>query len=235
VYKVSISPRFFHHSHLLLQVAMAVLDEGGGIEHGAVAAGDEFGGQVRAVVHGEQVPSVGHEELARRGHHGEGGGVEAVVVAGSTVGDVPRSGGVVGDLLGGAVVDGRLAVVEVDVAREHQVNAVLEEEGLEGSLAVGAARGADIPRAVAASNNPRGLLSVNRGEILLQPLKLGAVWCEWAGVLSARTTWKIRCVGEVGLRVELDVVDHSVVPRVPKVSNSSRLRRRHAFRGKYRY
>jgi hypothetical protein len=30
-------------------------------------------------------------------------------------------------------------------------------------------------------------------------------------------------------------VDHSVVPRVPKVSNSSRLRRRHAFRGKYRY
>jgi hypothetical protein len=211
-------------------VARAVLDESGRVKHGAVAAGNKLGRQVRAVVHGEQVPSVGDEVLARRRDQGEGGCVEPIIVATSTVGDVPRGSWVVSDLLGRAVVDSRLPVVEVNVAGQDKVNPVLQKERLEGSLAVSAARCADVPRAMATGNDPRGLLAVDRGEVPLQPLELRTIRREWTSILGARAARKIGSIWEVGFRIELDKMDHSVVPRVPEIPYPSGLSRRHAFR-----
>ena len=213
-----------------------MLDESGRVKHRAITASNELGRQVRAVVHGEQAPSVLDNDLAGCGSQGGVGGVEAIVVAARTICDVPRSGRVVCDLLGGAVFHSGLAVVEVNMARQDKVDTVFQKERLEGSLAVSATRLAThVPWTVASSDDPGGLLAVDGGEIPLQPLQLGAIGRKGAGVLIGRAAWEIRCIGKVSFRIELHVMNHPVIEGVPEVFKSSRLGRRHAIYGKYAY
>jgi hypothetical protein len=70
---------------------------------------------------------------------------------------------------------------------------------------------------VPSHDNPRCFLAVHRGKVVLQPSELRAIWSEWAGVLLALALWFVRCMGKVGLGVELDEVHHSIVPGKPKV------------------
>jgi len=83
---------------------------------------------------------------------------------------------------------------------------------------------------VTSCNDPWGFRAIHRGEILLQPLDLGASRGEWAGVLGSRATGEIRCIEEVGFRVELNEVNHSMVPGVPEVFDTARLSSRHAVK-----
>ncbi len=160
-------------------------------------------------------PSERRDRLARGGDGGVRD-VEAIVVAASTVHNVPGSSRVGSGLLGDAVGDSSVALVEVLVAMKDKIDAVVNEDGLESGLAFGANRVADVPRAVAGSNNPGSLLAVDSNEILLQLGELGAARGERVGVLGTRAARLVRGVGEVGLCVKLEV-HHAVIERVPQV------------------
>lgn len=210
--------------------ASTLLVQSRSIKHRVIPASNKLSGQVRAVMNGEQIPSIdGANHFARRGDQRQGRIIKAVVMTSSAVDDIPWRSGVV-QLLGHAIGDSGVTLVEMLVAVQDKIDAVLEEERLECCLALEALRGADVPRTVAGCDDPWGLLTVHRGEVLLQPLELGAGGGEGAGVLGARAAWEIGCVGEVGFGVELDEVDHSVVPRVPEVFDTAGLGSRHAVK-----
>lgn len=105
-----------------------------------------------------------------------GQGVEAIIMTGRTVGDVPRELGVV-ELrrVDGVVVERSVALVGMHVASDDKVDGILQEQRLKDILAADAERGVglvDIPRSVQSNNNPWSLLSINRSEILGQPIRL---------------------------------------------------------------
>jgi hypothetical protein len=89
------------------------------------------------------------------GRQGELKRVEAVVVTGSAVGDVPGVRRVVKAVkVGNAVVEGVIALVEVNVSAQDKVDIVLEKDGLQDVLALPAdrtasVRVANVPRSVA--------------------------------------------------------------------------------------
>jgi hypothetical protein len=62
-------------------------------------------------------------------------GIEAIVVTGGTIGDIPGSRRVIelGSVVD-VVVNGSLTLVDVGVAGEYQINAVLEEQRLKNVL-----------------------------------------------------------------------------------------------------
>lgn len=165
------------------------------------------------------------------------------------VGDVPREPGVVQLVrVNFAVVDGRVSLVDVRVARQHQVDAVLHQEWLEHVFAgptdcAGRIGMAKIPRPVAGRNNPWGLSSVDTLEIGFQPLiaisATVTLWSDWgdsdiclgihgcverSGIIAFRTAWLViadEAVAQVGFSIELHKVNHAVIKRVPEVPRSS--------------
>lgn len=205
-----------------------VFDQGGGVKDSIVRAANEPSGQVGAVVDGEQAPTVRYDNIARSADIRGSGGVEPVIVSTGAVDHVPGSCGIVGDLLSDVVGNGGVALVEVFVAVEHEVDAVLDQDGLEGSLALSANRRANVPGTVASCNNPGCLLAVDSGEILLQPGKLGSGRSKGASILVALTTRLVRSVREVGLSIEHDEVHTTVVEGVPEVLEATRFSRGHA-------
>jgi hypothetical protein len=89
---------------------------------------------------------------------------------------------------------------------------------LKSILAIGTFRGSNVPRSVASRNDPRCLLTVDRSKIFGQPGQLSTVGGERAGVFDwSGCGWLIGSVGEVGLGIEGDVVNHAMVPGIPKV------------------
>lgn len=204
-------------------LALAVLDQSGGIKDGIVAASNKLSGQVGAVMDGEQAPTIGRDDLAGRGGIGRGGSVQAIVVTTSTIDNVPGVSWVGVDLFGRTIPDGGVAFVEVFVSRKDEVDTILIEDGLESGPAFDTLRGTDIPGAVTSSNNPGSLLAVNGGEILLQPGKLGAARSERTSFLSSLTSRLVSSVGIVGLGVKCNEVHRSVVEGVPEVLHTARL------------
>jgi hypothetical protein len=81
------------------------------------------------------------------------------------------------------------------------------------------------------NDDPRGLAAVNRRQVLLKPVGLRILQCgERTSILALTATRLVGgddAVAQVGLRVQLDVVDHTVVERVPEVAQSLGLRARH--------
>lgn len=86
-------------------------------------------------------------------------------MSGGTINNIPRRSRIIGNLLGGAVVDGALPLVEMLVSLDHEIDAVLEEEGLEGLLARDAFVSGDVPGSVAACGDPGCLFAVDGGEV----------------------------------------------------------------------
>ena len=177
---------------------------------------------------GEQAPSVRYNNIARSADVGGARGVETVIVSTGAVDHVPGSCGIVGNLLRDIIGNGGVALVEVLVAVEHEVDAILNQDRFEGSLALSANRRANVPGTVASCNNPGCLLAIDSGEILLQPGKLGSRGSKGASILGALTTRLVRSVREVGLSIEHDEVHTTMVEGVPEVLEATRFSRRHA-------
>lgn len=228
---------------------------------------DELPGGLVRVVEGELAESVIF--LVQHGGDVEDllAGVQdavALQVAGHAVDDVSQGlagsavvGVVVDDALGddGAVGAERLeTLVPVDVAGEVGVNVVLEQEGLEGVADVALVRGSlgGVHGTMAHGNDPGGLLAVDGGKVLCEPLVLlvslgvlvlvvvdlaeGArigdkgLVLRGQDVLAADITDErpFGGVGEVGLTVNGDEVRETIVERVPEVANTASLSTRHA-------
>lgn len=200
-----------------------VLDQSGSIKDGVVAASNKLSGQVGAVVDGEQAPAISRDDLAGGGDIGGARSVQAVVVTTGTIDNVPGVSGISINLFSGTIPNGRVALVEVLVTGDDEIDTVLIEDGLESDLALDTLRGADIPGAVTSSNNPGSLLAVNGGEILLQPGKLGAARGKRTSVLLSLTTRLVSSVGIVGFGVEGNEMYRAVVEGVPEVLQTARL------------
>lgn len=73
-------------------------------------------------------------------------------------------------------------------------------------------------------NDPGGHTSVHRLEILLQPIQLGVSdGTEWPAVFpftSSRLIRRDQAMSKVGLGVNLHIVGHSVIERIPEVSEA---------------
>lgn len=177
---------------------------------------------------GEQAPTVRDDNIARSADIGGAGGVETVIVSTGAVDHVPGSCGIVGNLLRDIIGNGGVALVEVLVAVEHEVDAILNQDRFEGSLALSANRRANVPGTVASCNNPGCLLAIDSGEILLQPGKLGSRGSKGASVLGALTTRLVRSVREVGFSIEHDKVNTTVVEGIPEILEATRFSRGHA-------
>lgn len=155
-----------------------------------------------------------------------------------TVGDVPGKGWVVeavGVLL--LKAERALALVDVGVARENEVDIVLCQERLEDVLA-GPADGAavvlvaEVPGPVAGDDNPGRLGAVDGREVGFEPGRLGVHGgVDGAGAFSFDTANFVvadEAMAEVGLGVNLDKVRETAVPAVPEVARSARGVRGHA-------
>jgi hypothetical protein len=81
---------------------------------------------------------------------------------------------------------------------------------------------------VTCCNYPWRLISVYSGKIFGQPGKLGTAGSEWTGKFGTLSTRLIRCIWEVSFGVELNKVDHSMIPGVPEIPNAAGNVRRHA-------
>lgn len=127
--------------------------------------------KVRRVVKGELAPAVngvGGVETEPRERLTRGlQRVEAVVVSRGAIGDVPRRRGVVElGAVDDAISQRRLTLVDVGVAGEDEVDAVVDEERFEDVLAC-PANGAggvgvrEVPGSVAGDDDPGGLGAVD--------------------------------------------------------------------------
>lgn len=102
-----------------------------------------------------RISRVGHERVIER--------VETIVVASCTIDDVPGRVGVVQlTRIDDVVVDGGVAVVDVAMAAEVEVDAILVEQGLEGFRAVRANTPCGVVEwTMAEHNHPRSLAPVH--------------------------------------------------------------------------
>ena len=82
------------------------------------------------------------------------------------------------------------------------------------------------------SNNPWGLGSIHRAQILFKPFELGvAKRAKWAAILTFASSHLIRTdetVPEVRFYVELNVMNHTTVEGIPEVAHPARLGAGHA-------
>lgn len=111
------------------------------------------------------------------------------------------------------------------MSRKVQIDAVLQEKGLENFGAVLADASRRVPRSVSGNDNPRGLGSVHVGKIVRQPVDLLVHEAEGTSVFCA-SHWLIRAnqaVAKISFRVNLNEMDHATVIREPKVFIASRL------------
>lgn len=241
------------------------LDEGEVITAGAVRALDKVPGQdslVDDVELGETVvgPVENGRDVENVRARGEGG--VRFNVTGHTVDDVSHGlarvgpvGVVVDDgahVDGTVVANGEDTLVPVDVAREVGIDTVLEEELLESSAhAVLVARNLRrVHGTVAHGDNPGGLLAVNLGKVILEPLvlfvRLLDVNVASDGAKGARVgreglvggdlgltllevlgKGSLGGVGVVSLTVEGDEVSKTIVEGVPEVGDTLGLGTRH--------
>lgn len=204
--------------------------------------------QVRAVVESQPAPSIRRvHRKPRVALERSRKWVKTIIMAGRSVRDIPRRGGIIQSIrICVAVPNRRIALVRMDMARQDQINRVFEENWLKCLSTLFAhvtrgARHANIPRPVArctknqfllqarqgklpTNNNPWRLLSVNRGQVCLQPVYLSIlVAAKRSTIFHIAATWRIganQSMAQVRLRVELDVVDHAMVKRVPKVTGT---------------
>ena len=76
---------------------------------------------------------------------------------------------------------------------------------------------------IPSSNNPWGLGSIHRAQILLKRFELGvAKRAKWAAILALASSHLIRAdetVPEVCFRVELNVMNHTIVEGIPEVAH----------------
>ena len=211
---------------------LVLLVEGSSVQDAAVARSDKLVGQVGSVMESELGPAVGGiplvESEALVGCWWVGALAEAIVVTGGAVGDVPGRGRVI-ELSGvdDAVVERGRALVEVCMARQVEVDGVLEKQGLEDVLAVPADGGGligvrKVPGAVAADDDPRCYSAVNRGEVLFQPVELRvSVGSKGACNILLDAACLVRpdkAIAQVSLRIQHNPVDHAVVEAVPEVA-----------------
>jgi hypothetical protein len=171
-------------------------------------------------------------------------------MAGSTVRDIPRCTRVVESVRVNIVVsERRVTLIQMDVTSEDQVDAIFKEERFKDLLALDTDRAAPvcstyIPWTMArcqesvsdfqyktyrrrelTDDNPGCLVSVNSSQVLLKPSHLGihdAV--EWSSIHSFTSTGLIRSnqsMAEVSFGVDLDIMNHAVVKRVPEVPKAA--------------
>lgn len=87
--------------------------------------------------------------------------VQPIIMTGSPVSDVPRKLGVIQFIrVYFAVEDGSDTLVDMEMAGEDEVDGVLIEYGFKRFLALCADGPADVPRAMASSDDPRRFLAV---------------------------------------------------------------------------
>nr|POE86430.1 hypothetical protein CFP56_46614 [Quercus suber] len=230
-------------------------------------AAHKLPGQARGVVHGQLAEAVvllveDGGEVERLLAGGQGG--VGFDVAGHAVDDVRHGRARVGAV--GGVVDDRRRVdgavgaerpeplVPVDVAGEVGVDAVREQQGLEGGahVALVGRGGGGVHGPVAHGDDPRRLGAVDGGEVGGEPLDLlvGGVGLpvvvvdaaegarvgdeglalgrQGLGAVQVAQEGVLGAVGEVGLAVERDEVREAVVEGVPEVADAARLGAGHA-------
>lgn len=121
-----------------LTLAFMILEQRSRIQYRAVCTGNEFMRQVGAVVEGQLAPPIGcvlRETGVAVSRLDEG--IKTVVVACSTIHNIPGGGRVVKLLRVSSEVSSRgVTLVGVDVTRQDQVNIVFQEKRLEDVLAV---------------------------------------------------------------------------------------------------
>lgn len=121
-----------------LTMAFMILEQRSRIQYRAVCTGNEFMRQVGAVVEGQLAPPIGcvlRETGVAVPRLDEG--IKAVIVACSTIHDIPGGGRVVKLLRVSSEVGSRgVTLVGVDVTRQDQVNIVFQEKRLEDIFAV---------------------------------------------------------------------------------------------------
>lgn len=224
------------HDYQLIADLRALLVQSSGVKNGVVAAGNEIMSDMSFIVDGESRPSIGVIlTVCKVAGSRLDNGINTVVMATSTVDNVPRSSRVVESIgINGVVVNGVDTLVVVDMAEDSDINLVGHEELLESLLAVQAlARlvGSDVPRSVTGNNNPRGLGTVNRLQVVLKPIiLLVGVRAERSGVLITISLGLIRSdqsITQISFGVELNKVGHTIVERVPHVVLTTRLNIRH--------
>jgi hypothetical protein len=167
-------------------------------------------------------------------------------VASCAVAEVPWRGGIVkARWIGDVVGHGAEAFGVVHVAGVDYVDVVLEEQGFEGLAAeitevAGVLGGAAVERsvthcvelaleiqekkAVLTSYDPGCFAPVDSLQIALHPVQLRIHHLpKRACVFGFRSIWLIGSlvsISEIRLCVEYDVVDHSVVERIPEVAGA---------------
>lgn len=121
-----------------LTLAFMILEQRSRIQHRAVCTGKKFMRQVGAVVEGQPAPPIGcvlRETGVAVSRLDEG--IKTIVVACSTIHNIPGGGRVVKLLRISSEVGSRgVTLVGVDVTRQDQVNIVLQEKRLEDVLTV---------------------------------------------------------------------------------------------------
>lgn len=216
---------------ILVHTALTVLIQRRRIQHRVIAARNKLRRQMRAVMHREQIPPIdGTDDLTRRSNQRQRRSIKPIIMSRRAIHNIPRRRRVA-QVLRRAIVDSSMALVEVLVAVQHDIDAILEEDGLEGRLALDAWRSADVPRTMTGGDDPGRLGAVDGSEVLLQPFELGAGRGEGTGVLGGGAAGEVGGGGEVGLGVELDEVHEAVVEGVPEVLDAAGLGGGHAGEG----
>lgn len=166
--------------------ALPVFDQGSLIIHSPIATPDRLLRQMRAVVEDQLreavilvlgVTRIRHERISER--------IKTVIVSCGTIDDVPRRVRVVQlPRVDDVVVDGGVAVVDMAVAAEVEVHAVLVEQWLKDGGAVGADSSSRVVEwSMTEDDNPRSLAAVYGCKVVLQPVELLVHESEGAGEL----------------------------------------------------
>lgn len=151
--------------------------------------------------------------------------IESIVMTGSSIGNVKSRRRVIETIwINDIVIDRSGSFVKMGMAVDVKIDIILMHDCLKCGLTVGAdgARRGKIPTSVTEDNNPRCDRTVDRCQVVCEPVDLLVVRAERSCIFWTSLIRSNKTIPQIGFSIQHDIMGHSIIVRIPKVANTTR-------------